>query len=279
MDRFRIETAPDKGTVVELEQIVPKRAGRITKTMLSDVAAALKRDSAADPLEALRDQNLVLLQTLEEIRRRDEESKQLNQELGDTNRGVVALYAELDERAEQLRKASELKSRFLSHMSHEFRTPLNSVLALSRLLLDRIDGELTDEQERQIGYIRRSAESLLELVNDLLDLSKVEAGKVEVKPTRFAVAALFGALRGALRPLLTTSSIELSFDAGDDIPEMVTDEAKVAQILRNLISNALKFTEKGEVRVTARYEPAMQLVTFQVRDTGIGIAAKDLERI
>ena len=95
---------------------------------------------------------------------------------------MVALYAELDERAEQLRKASELKSRFLSHMSHEFRTPLNSVLALSRLLLDRIDGDLNAEQERQIGYIRRSAESLLELVNDLLDLSKVEAGKVEVKP-------------------------------------------------------------------------------------------------
>jgi anti-sigma regulatory factor (Ser/Thr protein kinase) len=137
MDRFRIETAPDKGTVVELEQIVPKRLGRITKTKLSDVASALKRDSVADPLEALRDQNRELLQSLEEIRRRDEESKQLNQELGDTNRGVVALYAELDERAEQLRNASELKSRFLSHMSHEFRTPLNSVLALSRLLLDR----------------------------------------------------------------------------------------------------------------------------------------------
>ena len=169
------------------------------------VTAALKQDTSADPLAALRDQNRELLQSLEEIRRREEESKQLNQELGDTNRGVVALYAELDERAEQLRKASELKSRFLSHMSHEFRTPLNSILALSRLLLDRIDGELTPEQERQIGYIRRSAESLLELVNDLLDLSKVEAGKIEVKPTRFTVSSLFGALRGALRPLLTVA--------------------------------------------------------------------------
>jgi signal transduction histidine kinase len=279
MDRFRIETTPDKGTVVELQQIIPKRAGRITKTKLSDIASALKRDSAADPLEVLRDQNRELLQSLEDIRRRDEESKQLNQELGDTNRGVVALYAELDERAEQLRKASELKTRFLSHISHEFRTPLNSVLALSRLLLDRIDGELTSEQERQIGYIRRSAESLLELVNDLLDLSKVEAGKVEVKPTRFTVGAVFGALRGALRPLLASSPVELSFDAGDDLPEMLTDEAKVAQILRNLISNALKFTEKGEVRVMARYEPEKQLVTFKVRDTGIGIAPQDLEGI
>ena len=119
------------------------------------------------------------MQSLEEIRRREEESQQLNQELGDTNRGVVALYAELDGRAEQLRQASELKTRFLSNMSHEFRTPLNSVLALSRLLLDRIDGDLTSEQERQVGYIRRSAESLLELVNDMLDLAKVEAGKVD----------------------------------------------------------------------------------------------------
>jgi signal transduction histidine kinase/CheY-like chemotaxis protein len=279
MDRFKVQTTSGKGTVVELEQIVPKRAGRLTQKKLSDVAAALKKDSSADPLEVLRDQNRELLQSLEEIRRRDEEGKLLTQELGDTNRGVVALYAELDERAEQLRKASELKSRFLSHMSHEFRTPLNSVLALSRLLLDRIDGELTSEQERQIGYIRRSTESLLELVNDLLDLSKVEAGKIEVKPVRFVVPALFGALRGALRPLLTSPTVELTFDAADDLPEMQTDEAKVAQILRNLVSNALKFTEKGEVRVTAWCDQEKQLAIFKVRDTGIGIAPADRERI
>ncbi len=150
---------------------------------------------------------------------------------------------------------------------------------MSRLLLDRIDGELVAEQERQIGYIRRSAESLLELVNDLLDLSKVEAGKIEVKPTRFSVASLFGALRGALRPLLTVPTVELLFDAGEDMPELHTDEAKVAQILRNLISNALKFTEAGEVRVTARHREEDGIVTFTVRDTGIGIATENLERI
>lgn len=279
MDQFRIDTAPGKGTVVELEQVIPRRAGRITQAKLTEVANTLRQDTSADPIEALREQNRELLQSLEDIRRRDEESKQLNQELGDTNRGVVALYAELDERAEQLRRASELKSRFLSHMSHEFRTPLNSVLALSRLLLDRIDGELTAEQERQIGYIRRSAESLLELVNDLLDLSKVEAGKIEVKPTRFTVASLFGALRGALRPLLTSPSVDLIFDAADELPEFLTDEAKVAQILRNLISNALKFTESGEVRVTARYRADSGNAVFSVRDTGIGIAPEDQARI
>ena len=279
MDHFKIDTAPGGGTRVDLEQRLPKRAGAITQAKLSDIAADLKQDAATDPLAVLREQNRELIQSLDEIRRRDEESKQLTQELGDTNRGVVALYAELDERAEQLRKASELKSRFLSHMSHEFRTPLNSVLALSRLLLDRIDGDLSAEQERQIGYIRRSAESLLELVNDLLDLSKVEAGKVEVKPAPFTVPSLFGALRGALRPLLTSPSVELIFNAADDMPELMTDEAKVAQILRNLISNALKFTEQGEVHVAARYEAERSAAIFTVRDTGIGIAPGDHDRI
>jgi signal transduction histidine kinase len=212
------------------------------------------------------------MQSLDELRRREEESQQLSQELGDTNRGVVALYAELDGRAEQLRQASELKTRFLSNMSHEFRTPLNSVLALSRLLLDRIDGELTLEQERQVGYIRRSTESLLELVNDMLDLAKVEAGKADVKSVRFTVANLFGALRGALKPLLTSPSVELIFEPSQDLPMLFTDESKLAQILRNLISNALKFTEAGEVRVTARLSDDETCMVFAVRDSGIGIA-------
>jgi signal transduction histidine kinase/CheY-like chemotaxis protein len=219
------------------------------------------------------------MQSLEEIRRKDEESKQLDQELSDTNRGVVALYAELDERAEQLRHASDLKTKFLSNMSHEFRTPLNSVLALSRLLLDRIDGDLTAEQERQVGYIRRSAESLLELVNDLLDLAKVEAGKVDVRPTPFTIGEMFGGLRGALRPLLTSQAVELIFDIPDKVPNLFTDEAKVTQILRNLISNALKFTEQGEVRVTASFDPDKGRVNLSVRDTGIGIAPQDHGRI
>src|SRR5215831_18156413 len=279
MDRFNIESASGKGTIVELGHHLPRRAIRLTQVKISEIVACLKREQTTDTLAVLREQNRELMQSLEDIRRRDEESRQLNLELSDTNRGVVALYAELDERAEQLRQASELKTRFLSHMSHEFRTPLNSILALSRLLLDRIDGDLKPEQGRQVGYIRRSAENLLELVNDLLDLSKVEAGKVEVKPVPFTVQNLFSGLRGALRPLLTSPSVELTFDAADDIPELVTDEAKVAQILRNLISNALKFTESGEVRVTARRGEENGQIIFSVRDTGIGIAQEDQERI
>ncbi|KJC35092.1 histidine kinase [Bradyrhizobium sp. LTSP857] len=279
MDTFSIDSKPGKGTTVEVGHKLPLRVAPWPRAKLTDIVSSLKKETSSDPLAALREQNRELMQNLEELRRREEESQQLNQELGDTNRGVVALYAELDGRAEQLRQASELKTRFLSNMSHEFRTPLNSVLALSRLLLDRIDGDLTPEQERQVGYIRRSAESLLDLVNDMLDLAKVEAGKAEIKPVRFAVTSLFGALRGALRPLLTSTAVELLFESPKDLPPLCTDEAKVAQILRNLISNALKFTEEGEVRVTARTGDNGASVVFSVRDTGIGIAPEHHERI
>jgi signal transduction histidine kinase/CheY-like chemotaxis protein len=279
MDSFSIDSKPGKGTNIEVGHKLPGRLAPWPRAKLTEIVSSLKKETSSDPLSALREQNRELMQSLDELRRREEESQQLNQELGDTNRGVVALYAELDGRAEQLRQASELKTRFLSNMSHEFRTPLNSVLALSRLLLDRIDGDLTSEQERQVGYIRRSAESLLELVNDMLDLAKVEAGKVDVKLVRFAVTSLFGALRGALKPLLTSSSIELLFEPAQDLPTLYTDEAKIAQILRNLISNALKFTESGEVRVTAHLGDDGQSVIFVVRDTGIGIAPEDHERI
>jgi signal transduction histidine kinase/CheY-like chemotaxis protein len=279
MDHFKIDSKAGKGTTVEIGHDLPGRAAPVTRAKLAEVSAILQKDSSSDPLGVLRQQNRELMQSLDEIRRKDEESKQLDQELSDTNRGVVALYAELDERAEQLRHASELKTKFLSNISHEFRTPLNSVLALSRLLLDRIDGDLTPEQERQVGYIRRSAESLLELVNDLLDLAKVEAGKADVRPSAFTVGELFGGLRGALRPLLTSQAVELIFDIPDKVPNLFTDEAKVTQILRNLISNALKFTEQGEVRVTASYDADKGRVNLSVRDTGIGIAPQDHVRI
>lgn len=220
-----------------------------------------------------------LLESLNDARERQEELARLNRELEDTNRGVVALYAELDERAEQLRRANELKTRFLSNVSHELRTPLNSVLALSRLLLDRADGDLGSEQERQVSLILSSASNLLEMVNDLLDLAKVEAGRIETKLELFTVADLFAGLRGALKPLLSSDAVDLLFEADSDLPLLWTDEAKVAQILRNFISNALKFTEQGEVRVRASHDAERGQVVFAVSDTGIGIEAENHERI
>src|SRR5262249_44112548 len=113
-----------------------------------------------------------------------------------------------------------LKSRFLSNMSHEFRTPVNSIQALARMLLERADGDLTPEQERQVTFIRKAADGLSELVNDLLDLAKVEAGKIVVRPTEFDVGHLLGALRGMLRPLLVNESVALVFEEPENIPPL-----------------------------------------------------------
>ena len=164
-------------------------------------------------------------------------------------------------------------------MSHEFRTPVNSMLSLTRLLLDHTDGALTDEQTKQVSYIRVAAEALSELINDLLDLAKIEAGKLTVRPAPFAVSDLFSALRGMLRPLLVTDSIVLAFDEPGDLPLITSDEGKVSQILRNFLSNALKFTEQGAIQVSATLTPAGNAVVFAVTDTGIGIAPEDQEII
>jgi CheY-like chemotaxis protein/anti-sigma regulatory factor (Ser/Thr protein kinase) len=146
------------------------------------------------------------------------------------------------------------------------------------MLIDREDGDLNEEQDRQVQFILRAAESLSELVNDLLDLAKVEAGKLEVYPAEFDVGHLFGALRGMLRPLLLDSSVSLVFEGIEGERLLWSDEAKVSQILRNFISNALKFTEQGEVRVAAQLNDD-GTITFSVRDTGIGIEAEQHERI
>ena len=222
---------------------------------------------------------LALREKGERLRQRQEELERLNEELKDVNRGMVGLYAELDEKARELRRADDIKTQFLSNLSHEFRTPLNSIFALSSLLLERTDGELTSEQEKQVGFIRKAADSLLELVNDLLDLSKIRAGKIEVRPVEFSTATLFSALRGMLRSLQVNPAVALVFEEPDGVPWLYTDEGKVSQILRNFVSNALKFTERGEVRVSARYDEGNRTVTFTVSDSGIGIAADDQERI
>ena len=200
-----------------------------------------------------------------------QEAHDLRAELEETNRGVLALYAELDSQAEQLRLATDLKSRFLAYMSHEFRTPINSIRSITRLLLDRVDGPLSEEQERQVRFIQQNAAEFAEMVDDLLDLAKVEAGRVEISPAWFEMVDLFSALRGMFKPVLTNPAVNLVFEEPQGVPKVYTDDRKLSQILRNFISNALKFTPRGEVRVRAKLE-GDAMVTFMVADTGIGIA-------
>jgi signal transduction histidine kinase len=163
-------------------------------------------------------------------------------------------------------------------MSHEFRTPLGSVRSIARILLDRMDGPLTPEQEKQVRFVQSAASELTEMVNDLLDLAKVEAGRITISPEWFEMVDLFSALRGMFKPIVASASVSLVFDEPEDQIKLYTDDKKVSQILRNFISNALKFTPVGEVRVSARLiDPAH--VEFAVSDTGIGIAAEHVPNL
>jgi signal transduction histidine kinase len=276
MDDVQINTAPGKGTSVTMKKLLGPSAPDLNPKSLQKLVDELARQRPESPLEEIQQQNAELLQALGELNTRQEEQERLNQELEDTNRGVLALYAELDEKAESLRRADQVKTRFLSDMSHEFRTPVNSILALTRLLEE---APVDDEHRKQIALIRRAAEDLESLVSDLLDLAKIESGKVEVRPAEFEIANLFSALRGMLRPLLLNRSLALVFDEPEGLPAMFTDEGKLSQILRNFISNALKFTEAGEVRISATLGRDGDTVLFSVADTGIGIAPADQERI
>ena len=209
------------------------------------------------------------------IRRQELELAGLHAELAETNKGVVALYAELDQNAIQLREAADLKSRFLSYMSHEFRTPLASITSVSDILLARMDGPLTAEQERQLMFMQGSVRELSEMVDDLLDLAKVEAGRISISPEWFEMVDLFSALRGMFRPIVGAGAVSLIFEEAEHVPPIYTDDKKLAQILRNFISNALKFTAEGEVRVSARVIDG-DMIEFAVTDTGIGIAKEHL---
>ncbi|MEN5044227.1 MULTISPECIES: sensor histidine kinase [Pseudomonas] len=205
------------------------------------------------------------------IARLQSETAALREELDETNQGVLALYAELDTQAEELRQASDLKSRFLSYMSHEFRTPLGSILSINSLLADELDGPLSPEQHKQVAFVSSAARELSDMVDDLLDLAKIEAGRITISPAWFDMFDLFSALRGMFRPIVDASAVDLIFEEPVGLPRLYTDDKKLGQILRNFISNSLKFTTRGEVRVSARLEGSDK-VRFAVSDTGIGIA-------
>jgi signal transduction histidine kinase len=277
MDRFDLSSERGRGTTVVFAKELPPRAApsRDEVARLGREIAGRQPDAPAE--EAAR-QNRELLRALDELRARETELLRLNRELEDTNRGVVALYAELDDTVEQLRRSAALRAQFVSYMSHEFRTPLDSIIALTGILLARIDGELEQEQEKQVSLVQRSARDLLNLVDDMLDTMRFEAGQVTLRLSEFRAEELFSGLRATLRPLRTITEVGMHFDGARRLPPLHTDEGRLSQVLRNLVANALKFTERGEIRVHASSD-GEGWVTFTVADTGVGIGPADQERI
>jgi signal transduction histidine kinase len=284
----------ETGTFVRMVRRLPASAPEVTAERMDDIRAGLARHVPGTPLDELNVQNQQLITALDEVRRqRDDLARlnaeleetnrgvmalyhQLSEELEETNRGVVALYAELDEKSVQLRAASEAKTRFLANVSHELRAPVTAIIGLGRLLTDASSDELTEEQSRQVELIRGSATDLLSLVNDLLDLAKAEAGRLEPNWAEVDLKAVFGQLRGTLRPLVTRPEVALVIEE-PALATLRSDEVLLGQILRNLLTNALKFTAAGSVRLSARRVD--DDAEFVVADTGTGIPPELHERI
>ncbi|WP_078897204.1 HAMP domain-containing protein [Streptomyces rimosus] len=230
----------------------------------------------------------------EELQRSNEELEEKAELLASQNRDIETknleieqARQELEDRAQQLALASKYKSEFLANMSHELRTPLNSLLILAQLLAQNPTRNLTPKQVEYAGIIHSAGSDLLQLINDILDLSKVEAGKMDINPERVALRQLLDYVEATFRPMTTQKSLDFRIDAAPGVPvDLLTDDARLRQILRNLLSNAVKFTEAGSVEL--RIEPAADselpdtvrrggpVVAFRVKDTGIGIAEQQL---
>jgi signal transduction histidine kinase len=261
MDTFAIESS-SSGTRVEMSKRVPRRSSKVDARRVGAMRFQLAGQLADEPSQEIR-------RLQRDVAERDRRIVELAEELTETNRGVMALHNELDDRAEYQRQAIELRTRLLSEMGHELRTPLHSLSTISQFMIDRLDGELNAEQDKQVRIIHEVAESLTAYVNDLLDLARTDAGRAVVHATRFDADGVLKALRRILQPLVG-ALVTLRLEVEPGLPAITSDELKLSQILRNLVANALKFTERGFVAVRARRGDEDHLV-FEVEDSGIGI--------
>ncbi|KPI16537.1 GAF sensor hybrid histidine kinase [Actinobacteria bacterium OK074] len=244
---------------------------------VNTIGVAINTIIANSRTESLLGQSQRLATQLQE---RSDELQRQQAELQHSN-------AELEEKAALLATSSQYKSEFLANMSHELRTPLNSLLILARLLADNPDAHLSDQEVQFAQTIHRSGSDLLQLINDILDLSKIEAGRMDVRPKRLPLIKVLDYVHATFRPLTLDRGLALEVTVGEDVPrEMFSDEQRLQQILRNLLSNAIKFTASGgvELRVSRVEDPehrhtlgdADELIAFAVSDTGIGIAPEKL---
>lgn len=219
--------------------------------------------------------------TLSDITARKEAERALRDANVHLERAVAERTAELQTAVERAEAADRIKSAFLATMSHELRTPLNSIIGFTGIVLQGLAGPLTAEQTKQLGMVRGSARHLLDLINDVLDISKIEAGQLEIRAEAFNLDESLQRVTGTLRPAAEKKGLALHLDAGPGLNHVSGDRRRVEQILLNLLNNAVKFTERGQVTLEARRLPAPHgtIVRLRVIDTGIGIKPADLRSL
>jgi signal transduction histidine kinase len=206
-------------------------------------------------------------------------SQELQEKVREATAELVRRNELLQRQAIELEQASQLKSQFLANMSHEFRTPLNAMLGYTSMLLQGVNGELLPPQRKNLGRVESNAKHLLNIINDLLDISRIEAGKMPLHLEQFELPTLLGELLAEVEPLIHQAHLSATTDLAADLPAVRSDRQKVKQIVLNLLTNAIKFTPQGAIRVSAGYDAARDEISLSVKDTGIGIALKDQQKI
>ncbi len=239
----------------------------VMNTSISNLLANEATKRLAEELEGM---NQELQAQSEELQEQTEELRQTSEEIQEQN-------AELETQSRQVEEANRLKSEFLSNMSHELRTPLNSVMALSRVLMIQAKDKLSKQEISYLEIIERNGKQLLSLINDILDLSRIEAGRMDIRPKLFSIVLTIETILERLEPVGKEKGIDLHQEIQDNLPQIESDEQKVHQILQNLLGNAVKFTEKGHVTVSAHSDADKFYI--EVADTGIGMSNKDLPHI
>jgi signal transduction histidine kinase len=249
---------------------------------LAHVLGSLQRHESGESeatVNELRMQNAELVSALATLRDRERELTKLNRELLDTNRGITALLAELGQQAEELRERATGSASFLSALTHELRTPLYAVRGMTEAILREGGDSLNPRLREDVRLIDGAMEEALDLVNDHLDLARLAAGREIVRVSDVRVDELFSALRGIVAHLPRSEAVAVEFEELNGVPTLRTDGFKIGQILRNYVVNGLKFTERGEVRVSATSLAGGAHVRFAVSDTGPGLDASDQARV
>jgi len=250
-------TDPESGEGIPMEAVSAKtmaRPGEETAvvTILHDQSEAVER-----------------ARLYEQVKRHSED---LEERVREATRELAEQNELLRRQALQLEHASAMKSQFLANVSHELRTPLHAIVGYTSVLLEGMSGELSDSQRGKLQRVDSNANHLLTIINDLLDLTRIESGKMPVRVEEFPVQAVFEEVRTEAESLIQASDLRVTFRVPDGVPALESDRQKVKQIVLNLLSNALKFTPDGEVRIEARHEPEEERVAIAVTDTGIGIS-------
>ena len=274
------------GTSIEAARYRQRLQEVLAETQQLNEELQVQQEELKTANEELEEQSRILKESQAHLEAQQQELEQTNEQLAEQrdamdqkNSELNLAQIQLQERAEELQRSSKYKSEFLANMSHELRTPLNSSLILSKLLAENPHKNLSEEQVKFAESIYSAGNDLLNLINDILDISKVEAGKLEVRPENTGVARLVEGLRDLFTPLAREKGLDFDVQVQPDAPAMLyTDRQRLEQVLKNLLSNAVKFTEHGSVRLNVAGQPGGG-IAFMVRDSGIGIAADQQQSI